>query len=90
MGFEGGVGGGLGLVEGGGLLLAGAALALVGEEGHEGDVGLGVLAEGGVGEASGGDGLGVGEQELGAERAGHRATYQLAAGFWGGGRGGGA
>ncbi len=59
-------------LEGGGDLLAGAALCLVGEEGHEGDVGLGVFAGGGAGEAGGGDGLGVGDEEMSAEGAGHK------------------
>ena len=60
--------------------MAGAALALVGEEGHEGDVGLGVLAEVGVGEAGGGDALGVGDEQVVAEVAGHSGrAYQVGA-----------
>ena len=56
------------------MLLAGAALLLMGEEGHEGDVGLGLIFRGGAGEAGGGDGLGVGAEQVDAECAGHSET----------------
>ena len=51
--------------------LADAALFLVGEKGHQGDVGEGVLFGGGVGEPGGGDGVAVRTEKLIAKRAGH-------------------
>ncbi len=57
--------------EGGRLLLAGAALLLMGEKGHEGDIGLRLVLRAGAGATGLEDAVGVDVKKLGAKRAGH-------------------
>ena len=58
-------------MQGRGLLPTGAALFLVGEKGHQGDVGLRLLSGTGAGQAGIDDRLRVGVEQMNAERTSH-------------------
>ena len=63
------------------LVPAAATLLLVGQEGHQGDIGECLLFEGGPGKPRGGHGVVIGTKKLIAEGAGHRRGQ--ASGFGG-------